>query len=40
MRIRMFLVTVLVLDPGAVESEVVGVHNSIVENYTELKENC
>ena len=23
---------------GAVESEVVGVHNSIVENYTELKE--
>ena len=23
---------------GAVESEVVGVHNGIIENYTELKE--
>ena len=23
---------------GTVESEVVGVHNSIIENYTELKE--
>ena len=25
---------------GAVESEVVGVHNGIIENYVELKESC
>lgn len=38
MHILMFLVIALALALGAVESEVVGVHNGIIENYTELKE--
>lgn len=38
MHIHMFLVIVANLVRGVVESEVVGVHNGIIENYTELKE--